>query len=180
VWLPQVTGYLGYAYSQVGRIEEGLSLLERANDIFKTTREWPFCALLTVHRGTACMLAGRLDAALELGHQALSLAREHGERGHEAWAQLLLGEIASHRDPSDVQKAEDHYRQALALATELGMRPLVAHCHHGLGKLYRRTRKSEQAREQLITATTMYSEMDMRHRLKAEAEGAERLGAAMY
>jgi len=45
VWLPQVTGYLGYAYSQVGRIEEGLSLLERASDIFKMTREWPFCAL---------------------------------------------------------------------------------------------------------------------------------------
>jgi DNA-binding SARP family transcriptional activator len=169
VWLPQVTGYLGYAYSQAGRIEEGLSLLEQANDIFKTTREWPFRALLTVHRGTACILAGRLDSAMELGHQALTLAREHGERGHEAWALCLLGEIASHRAPPEVQKAEDHYRQALALATELGMRPLVAHCHHGLGKLHRRTCKSEQVREQLITATTMYREMDMRYWLEKAA-----------
>jgi len=173
VWLPQVTGYLGYAYSQTGRIEEGLSLLEQANDIFKSTRGWPFCALLTVHRGTACMLADRLDSALVLGHQALTLAREHGERGHEAWALLLLGDIASHSDPSEVQKAEDHYRQALAFATELGMRPLVAHCHQGLGKLYRRTCKSKQVRERLLTAATMYREMDMRYWLeKAEAERA--------
>ena len=112
------------------------------------------------------MLAGRLDSALELGHQALTLAREHGERGHEAWALLLLGEIASHCDPSEAQKAEDHYQQALAFATELGMRPLVAHCHHGLGKLYRRTGKSTQVREQLLTATTMYREMDMRYWLE--------------
>ena len=43
------------------------------------------------------------------------------------------------RDPLDIGKAEDRYRQALALAEALGMRPLVAHCHVGLGKLYRRT-----------------------------------------
>jgi len=42
------------------------------------------------------------------------------------------------------------------------MRPLVAHCHLGLGKLYRRTGKREQALEHLTTATTMYREMDMR------------------
>jgi len=127
------------------------------------------------------MLAGRLDSALALGHQALGLAREHGEGGHEAWAQLLLGEIASHRDPSEVQKAEDHYRQALALATELGMRPLVAHCHLALGRLYRRARKSEQARAQLIIAATMYREMDMRHWLdRAATERAETLDAPTY
>ena len=51
------------------------------------------------------------------------------------------------------------------------MRPLVAHCHLGLGKLYRRTGKREQARELLATATTMYSDMDMRFWLEqAEAE----------
>ena len=43
------------------------------------------------------------------------------------------------RRPSRRETAEGHYREALALATELGMRPLVAHCHLGLGKLYRRT-----------------------------------------
>jgi sugar phosphate isomerase/epimerase len=81
----------------------------------------------------------------------------------------LLGEIASRRDPPE--HAAGHYRDALALAEELGMRPLVAHCHLGLGKLSRRTGKREQAREHLITATTMYREMDMRFWLdQAEAE----------
>jgi len=70
-----------------------------------------------------------------------------------------------------IRSAETHHRQALAFASELGMRPLVAHCHLGLGKLYRRTGKPEQAREHLATATTMYREMDMRFYLKqAEAE----------
>jgi hypothetical protein len=38
---------------------------------------------------------------------------------------------------------------------------LVAHCHLGLGKLYRRTGKREQAQEHFTTATTMYREMGM-------------------
>ena len=41
------------------------------------------------------------------------------------------------------------------------MRPLVAHCHLGLGKLDRRTGKRQQAQEHLTTAATMYREMDM-------------------
>ena len=53
------------------------------------------------------------------------------------------------------------------------MRPLVAHCHLGLGKLYRRTGKREQAYEHLSTATRIYREMDMRFWLEqAESEMA--------
>jgi hypothetical protein len=63
---------------------------------------------------------------------------------------------------------------AVTLAEPCSMRPLVAHCHLGLGKLYRRTGKPEQAHEHLTTATTMYREMDMRFWLeKAEAEKME-------
>jgi hypothetical protein len=62
----------------------------------------------------------------------------------------------------------------LALAEPRGMRPLVAHCHLGLGKLYRRTGKTQESQEHLSTATTMYREMDMRFWLKqAEAELGE-------
>jgi len=51
------------------------------------------------------------------------------------------------------------------------MRPLVARCHLGLGKLYRRMDKREQAQEQLTTATTMYRDMGMMYwSEKAEAE----------
>jgi predicted protein tyrosine phosphatase len=84
-----------------------------------------------------------------------------------------LGDIAAHRDPPEVETAETHYQQALALATELGMRPLVAHCHLGLGQLFQRTNKPATAREHLTTATAMYREMGMTFWLeKAEAAGS--------
>jgi len=71
----------------------------------------------------------------------------------------------------DVGSGEAYYREALALAEPRGMSPLVAHCHLGLGNLYRRTGKSEEAQAHLTTATTMYREMDMRFWLEqAEAE----------
>src|SRR6202051_3209530 len=98
-----------------------------------------------------------------------SLARERGQRGYEAWALRLLGEVTARQDPPD--HAEGHYRDALALAEELGMRPLVAHCHLGLGKLSRRTGTRQQAHEHLTTAAMMYREMGMRFWLEqAEAE----------
>ena len=56
------------------------------------------------------------------------------------------------------------------------MRPLVAHCHLGLGKLERRVGKAELAREHLTTATAMYREMDMPLWVaQAEAELRERI-----
>jgi len=51
------------------------------------------------------------------------------------------------------------------------LRPLVAHCHLALGKLYHRTGKREEAQEHLTTATTMYREMEMTYWLEqAEAK----------
>jgi DNA-binding SARP family transcriptional activator len=174
VWLPQVTGYLGHLYALVGRVGEGLDLLAQARSIFDTTRAWPFRTLLTAHQGAAELLAGRLDSARALGDEALALAREHGERGHEAWALRLLGEIASHRETIDAEQAMRHYRAASARANELDMRPLVAHCHLGLGQLSQRTGRPGQAQEHLTTATTMYREMGMSSWLeKATVEMAE-------
>src|SRR5207237_171758 len=83
-------------------------------------------------------LAGRLANAVEAAGQAVALARQYKERGSEAWSLRLLGEIAARADPPDVEPAEDHYRPALTLAEELGMRPPVAHCRPGLGPLQRR------------------------------------------
>jgi uncharacterized protein HemY len=104
--------------------------------------------------------------------RALELACAHGERANEALALYVLGTIAAQSDA--FVKAEVHYRNARTLGDELGMRPLVAHCHLGLGKLYRRTDKREQAREHLAAATTMYRDMGMTYWLeKAEAEVRE-------
>ena len=118
------------------------------------------------------LLGGRIDEAIHLAERALQLSRDTKERGNEAWVLRLLGAIGAHdASPSDAETAELHYRGALALAEDLGMRPLVAHCHLGLGKLFRRTDKREQAREHLATATTMYREMGMTYWLeKAEVE----------
>jgi hypothetical protein len=66
-----------------------------------------------------------------------------------------------------------YWRQSLELATDLGMRPELAHAHLGLARLLRNASAHEQAREHLTTATTMYQEMGMTYWLeKAEAEAA--------
>jgi hypothetical protein len=100
-----------------------------------------------------------------------------GHHGFAAHARHLLGDVATHPDRFDAQGGEAHYRQAMALAEPRGMRPLVAHCHLGLGKLYRRTEDGAKAEEHLATAATMYREMGMTFWLeKADAElrGGER------
>jgi tetratricopeptide (TPR) repeat protein len=111
--------------------------------------------------GEAHLRAGRLEEAYTFAARALEHARTHQERGHEAYALRLLGDIATHRDPPEVEEAERSYCQALALAHELGMRPLQAHCHLGLGTLYAKTGRREQARAELSAATALYHAMDM-------------------
>src|SRR5207249_7198384 len=101
------------------------------------------------------------EEAQALAERTLALARERQECGNEAYALRLLGDIAAHRAPPDVDQAAAHYRQALALAEALGMRPLQAHCHHGLGTLYATVGQWEQARTALTTALEMYRAMEM-------------------
>jgi len=88
---------------------------------------------------------------------------------------LLLGDIATHPDRFGAERGETYYREALTLAELQGMRPLIAHCHFGLGKSYRRTGKRVQLHEHLTTATTMYREMDMHFWLE-QAERDEGYG----
>ena len=111
--------------------------------------------------GEAQLLAGRLEEAQALADAALAHAREYQEHGNQAYALRLLGEIAARREPPEIAQAEAHYRQALALADELGMRPLQAHCHRGLGTLYAKTGQQEQARTELAAAIALYRAMDM-------------------
>ena len=107
------------------------------------------------------MLAGRLEEAQALAEGALAHAHEHQERGHEAYALRLLGDIAARREPPKSDQAEAHYRQARTLAEELGMRPLQAHCHRGLGTLYATTGRREPAHTELSTAIALYRAMEM-------------------
>jgi class 3 adenylate cyclase/tetratricopeptide (TPR) repeat protein len=168
---PSCMGFLGYAYARSGRLEEGLAWLAKATTAFESGVATVFHSLVTAHFGEACILAGRLQEAHRHAERALTLTRQRGERGDEAYALHLLGEIHSQETPPDGGGAEARYRQAMTLADELGMRPLVAHCHLGLGQLYSRADKRAQAHERLATATAMYRDMGMTYWLeKAEAE----------
>jgi tetratricopeptide (TPR) repeat protein len=118
-------------------------------------------ALRVAWLSEAYLLAGRLDEAYTQAQRVLEFSRAHKERGHAAYALRLLGEVHARREPPDIDQAEAHYQQALTLANELGMRPLQAHCHRGLGTLYSQTGQSEQARTELPTAIAMYRDMDM-------------------
>jgi class 3 adenylate cyclase/tetratricopeptide (TPR) repeat protein len=169
-----IAGSLGAAYALANRTAEAIPLLRKVADQAAAMKLVSDHLLGAIPLGEVWLSTGRIEDAAELGRQALDLARKHKQRGHEVYALRLLSEVAARRDPSAVQEAEAHYRVALALAETRGMRPLVAHCHLGLGKLYRRTDNREQTQEHLTTATTMYREMDMRFWLEqAEAEMKE-------
>jgi tetratricopeptide (TPR) repeat protein len=162
-----VLAQLGETSEALNRLSEGQQLLDShvARGIVGQCG-WDYHSL-----GRACLLLGRLDEARRLGN--LAIESSPCQLGFAAYALHLLGDIATHRDRFDAECGEAHYRNALALAEPRGMRPLVAHCHLGLGKLYRRTGDHQQAQEHLTIATTMYREMAMRFWLE-QAEGEMR------
>jgi tetratricopeptide (TPR) repeat protein len=159
--LPWVASFLGYAYALSGRLAEALPLLEQAVEHCAATRTMLFYPLCVVHLGEAYLLAGRIEDASLQAQQALKRSRDLKQRGHEAYALRLLGEIAAQGPSPDAESAAAVYRHALTLADELGMRPLVAHCHLGLGTLYAAIGQWEQARTVLSTAIALFRDMDM-------------------
>jgi tetratricopeptide (TPR) repeat protein len=154
-------GFLGLAYAQAGRIEEAVAMTAAGMSRIETMRYFRARPKYLEMQGMVMLAAGLPDDAERSAIAALASAQEQGERGHEGWALRLLAELACHRSPPDLDRAVTHYRDAEAIARELGMRPLVAHCHLGLGELYHRTDKHEQVQEHIATATTMFREMGM-------------------
>jgi tetratricopeptide (TPR) repeat protein len=176
--VPWGASFLGAAYALAGRTAEALPLLEQAVEQGIAMGLLLDHALRVVWLSEAYLLAGRLDEAYTQAQHALDFSRAHQERGHEAYALRLLGEFHARREPPEVEPAATHYRQALALAEELGMRPLQAHCHLSLGTLYTRTDQREQAHAELSMAIGLYRAMDMHFWLpQAEAALAKTGGA---
>jgi tetratricopeptide (TPR) repeat protein len=161
LFLPLAASLLAVAYALCGRFAESMPLWAQGVEQGVAQGKRPYVAPWGVWLGEAQLLAGCLEEVQQLAQRALTLSQAHQERGHQAYALRLLGESAARRDPPDVESAAGHYRQALALAEELGMRPLQAHCQRGLGTLYATTGQREQARVTLTTAIALYHAMEM-------------------
>ncbi len=167
---------LSTALARLGRVELALALLDEAARRDDFTRSMVMQAVALLFRGETHLVVGQLDAARAIAHSVHECSRRQGEQGHEAWSLRLLAEITAAADPPETDQAEGYYRQALTLADELGMRPLVAHCHLGLGTLYLKVGRAEQARAELASAIELYRAMEMTFWL-AKAEAAMATGA---
>jgi tetratricopeptide (TPR) repeat protein len=150
---------LGYASALQGRLVEGRALLEEA--ISESIRTGATLGYAYPWLSEVCRLMGHGEKAWQHARQALDLARQQKARGNEALALQQLGAVQAYTDPPDVAQAEAYYQQALTLAEELGMRPLQAHCHLGLGKLYGEIGRQDDACTELQTAIGLYRAMDM-------------------
>ena len=175
--LPYAVAASAWVMAELDQVSEALDRLREAHQLIERHAArgiihyigWAYYSL-----GRAGLRLGRLDEAQRLGDRAVEFSPRH--LGYAAHALHLLGDIATHPDRFDAERGETHYLKALTLAEPRGMRPLVAHCHLGLGKLYRRTGKRDQAQEHLTTATAMYREMDVRFYLEQAEAGMKELG----
>jgi tetratricopeptide (TPR) repeat protein len=156
-----IASILGAAYALAGRIAEALPLLDQTLEHLATGSSMRFHAFMLTELSEALLLVDRVDEASTLAARLLEISHTHPGHGYQAHALRLLGDIAMRRDPPDGEQASAHYRQALALAEEVGMRPLQAHCHRGLGMLYAQTGRTEQSRAELSTAIDLYRAMEM-------------------
>ena len=166
--------FLGRALALAGRAD-ARSTLEQAINYSESIGFMAFHAAGLAWLADAYLSDGRCADAMGAINRSLELSQTHGQHAQKAEALVVRGAIASAGDTPDPELAHGSIREALVVAEQLKMRPLIAHCHLGLGKLYQRTGKREQAQEHLTAATTMYREMDMRFWLEQiEKEMGER------
>jgi class 3 adenylate cyclase/tetratricopeptide (TPR) repeat protein len=158
VWFPGTASALGYAYFLAGRHVEGLSLMEQAVERAGQLAQTFAHALRLVFLADALRALGRRDAAQERAAQALEVARTHQEAGSVAYALRTLGDVHAE---DDTERARSCFEEAAEIATRLGMRPLVAHCHFGLGELLRRRSEFAASAEKLRTVVALYGDLDM-------------------
>jgi tetratricopeptide (TPR) repeat protein len=159
IWLPTISASLGLAYALSGRLDDARDILDES---LRSTATRVLTGPTVAEVCQGYLLVGNIEVARQLAENALKERWIQKQRGSLAYLLHVLGELASSQDRPDAATADGNYRHALAQATELGMRPLVAHCHLGLGNLARHRDQREQAQKHLRTAATMYREMDMR------------------
>ncbi|HXV81529.1 MAG TPA: AAA family ATPase [Candidatus Binatia bacterium] len=170
VLLPLVTSGLGTAYAFLGRCDTALQLLENAVGHTAWIGRMGGQALRMAWVSAAYTVAGRNEEAEALARRGLELSRDSKDQGSHAWLLRNLGDLMARHVSLDLEQAEANYRAALSLAQQLGMRPLQAHCHVGLGQIHARAKEFPKARSELLSAVELYRAMSMPFWLsKAEA-----------
>jgi len=177
--MPQllVPAILGEVFNMSGPIDEAVTLFERTWQFAEAKGMFAHGTQVLAFLGDAYGRAGRIDEAVTTEQRALELARRFGQRGHEARTLYLLGNIHGYGAPANASLARDSYQRALALAQELGMRPLAAECHLALGELAKKAGERRSAQEQLGTASSMFREMGMQFWLQNAEAALEELAA---
>jgi tetratricopeptide (TPR) repeat protein len=155
------TSSLAEAYALCGQRAEASAVLEETADWYRSMPGPAHRSLVLTRLASALLLVDRMDDARRHGLRALDFARQYGEPGSEANARYLLGQVMLHDAMSSSEPAETEFREALTIATRLGMRPLAAHCRCGLARVSQRRDKHDDARDHIIAATTMYRDMEM-------------------
>jgi tetratricopeptide (TPR) repeat protein len=164
IYVSRIASCLGAAYASLGRTDEALVLLEEAVRQAAASNLMFGQSLVLSNFGRVCHLAGRQDEALTHAHDAIDVARASGERGNEAWAWRLLGDLVSDGSATAprVEEAHNHYRTALMIAEELGMRPLQAQCLYGLSRLQKMVGNETLAEQHAADATSLCREMGIK------------------
>jgi tetratricopeptide (TPR) repeat protein len=155
-----VAFHLGYALALSGRSAEGVPMLEKTVALAESRGFVARHSLRLAYLGEAYLLTGRIADAAAVAARALALAREHNERGNQAFALRVLGEVDAHR--GEAAAAQAQFRAALELAAELEMRPLLAHCHHGLAGALEAAGQDAAGKSHRESAAALFRFMDMR------------------
>jgi class 3 adenylate cyclase/tetratricopeptide (TPR) repeat protein len=153
-------------HAQLGERSEAMSRLMEAEELLEqqVARGNPWALAGSHYLGRACLLLGRIDDAWRVATQAIAGSAARPTDASRALS--LMADVSSHPDRFDPGHAETCYRQAMASAEAQGRRPVIAHCHLGLGRLYSRMGKRQEAAEHFAITRTMYRELDMAFWLK--------------
>jgi class 3 adenylate cyclase/tetratricopeptide (TPR) repeat protein len=159
--LPIISTSLGRAYALAGRVEQGISLLEKALAFNRGAKFTYGEAWSSVYLDSANLLAQRYGGILDQARNILVLARKHRYRAIEVEALRLLGDV--HRDPTApaLEEAERYYLQACDLSSELGLRPEHVRCQMALGQLLMESGRQAEAERLIDSAIQLCRSLGM-------------------
>jgi class 3 adenylate cyclase/tetratricopeptide (TPR) repeat protein len=162
VWRPIATSLLGLALVRLGHHGEGLRFLE---DAVRSSRELGIRAYLPawqVNLAEGYLAGARHAEARATALEALALAQANGERGHEARALALLGDVAAQGGPARAAEALERYAAAIDLGRQLGLRPFLAETLLGASRLQARLGDAPAAARQRAEAEALLGAIGMR------------------